>query len=740
MSSSSAPGQAGEARAGVVAAEAAARWPAAVVGAMAAAVLCFVGWRATGAGDGSAVTTVTDLAFPVVGVLALALAVRAVRRTRPESGERTAWKLLAASLVAYTTGDVLWAILELSSGKGPEVSVADVAYLLFYPLALAGLVSLPGATRNRLEQALFAIDVLVVLILGVAVEWILVIGPAVSTAGDDPAAVAVSLAYPIGDLVLLLGVAVVVVRREFSRAELPVALLVVAFAANLVGDVVSGSEVLDAGFVTGGVPDVCFLVFWLAAGLAMYTQGRAPDRDPGHGRRAPTRIAWLPYGAMIGAFVLPVAAVGARTPVAPAMVGAGAVGLLIIVRQALVARQGAAAAAATAALAAQARFDALVQEASDLIVVVGPDGVVQYCAPSAWRTLGRDPGSMVGVPFASLACAEDAARLSGWLRDRAAGRGGDARLVWRLAVPGASDRLVESVGSCPLHDAGPGVVVTSRDISERAQLEDELNEARRLEAVGRLASGVAHDFNNILTAVGGFAEFALADLEHGGAKREDLLQIRAAADRAARITTDLLAFGQRQFVRPEPVDLADAVADSMPLIEQAIGTSIKVATRFGRAVPPVLADRNQVGQVLVNLAANARDAMPDGGTLVIRVESPPAGGAPGAGDAPASGGPGGWVELSVTDTGHGMDEATRSRLFEPFFTTKGLARGRRARAGERVRDRHRGRRVHLGRQPAGPRDDVPNPPARRGRPGGGTVGAAAPAAGRPDRVPDHARR
>jgi PAS domain S-box-containing protein len=643
--------------------------------ALVALVAGFIGWRLLAPADDALVTAVTDLSFPLVGTLALALAVQAVRRTRLASGEHVAWALLAAALAAYMAGDVLWAAIELSSGETPGASVADVGYLLFYPVALAGLLSLPGAARTRLEKVQFAVDVLVVLVLGVTVEWVLILGPTVSALDTDPVHAALSLAYPIGDLVLLLGVTVVVMRRELSRRELPVVLLVSALAFNLVGDTISGSQNLDQTFATGGIPDICFMLFWLGAGLAMYAQVRR-EHAAGAGWRPAVAVSWLPYGAMLAAYALAAAAAAyGGDAVGPAVAGAVTVSVLIVARQVVGASQAAESGARAAALTAQASFDALIQQATDVITVVDSLGVIAYCTPSSRRILGVEPGDLIGRGLASLAAGPDFERVDAWLRERSAGLVAETVLVWRIEV-GDEQRTVESSAAEAIEAAGVrGVIVTSRDITERVRLEDQLNEARRFEAVGRLAGGVAHEFNNLLTGVGGFAELALADLDHGGVKRDDLLQIKASAERAARITNDLLAFGRRQLVRAEPLDLAEAIAESMPILEQVVGSSVVVATRFATGAPRVLLDRAQLGQALVNLAANARDAMPDGGVITLSVDVVGAESATNAVGASADGESRAWVQLTVSDTGRGMDEATKAHLFEPFFSTKAQAHG-----------------------------------------------------------------
>ncbi len=213
-----------------------------------------------------------------------------------------------------------------------------------------------------------------------------------------------------------------------------------------------------------------------------------------------------------------------------------------------------------------------------------------------------------------------------------------------------------------------------RDISERAEselekaLQGQLDRARRLESVGQLAGGIAHDFNNILGVIMNYAEFVAEELGPDSASREDVEEIRRAAERAAALTRQLLIFSRREVVKPELLDLRDLVADLENLLRRALGERVELTIRFADDLRTVEADPSQIEQVLVNLAVNARDAMPEGGRLVIEAENielddeytymhP---------DTDA----GHYIRLKVSDTGIGMDKETIERAFEPFFTTK----------------------------------------------------------------------
>jgi signal transduction histidine kinase/ActR/RegA family two-component response regulator len=208
-----------------------------------------------------------------------------------------------------------------------------------------------------------------------------------------------------------------------------------------------------------------------------------------------------------------------------------------------------------------------------------------------------------------------------------------------------------------------------RDREAREQLEEELAHARRLEALGRLAGGVAHDLNNLLSPILGNASLAL-ERAPAGELREDLEDIRDAAQRARGLTQQLLAFGRKQVLSLEPLDPSECVEAVLPMIRRLVGDAVEVEAALASALPAVRADRAQLGAALLNLAANARDAMPGGGALRLAtaLEEVDAGRA-----ARLALAPGPHVAITVSDTGQGIDEATRARLFEPFFTTKGAA-------------------------------------------------------------------
>jgi len=247
----------------------------------------------------------------------------------------------------------------------------------------------------------------------------------------------------------------------------------------------------------------------------------------------------------------------------------------------------------------------------------------------------------------------------------------------RIRTPAGHEKWIRDT-SLPLRDEKTGRIIGALgilfDITEHKRLEDQLRQAQKMEAVGRLAGGVAHDFNNLLTAIGGYSDLLLADLATADPRRGDVEEIKKAAERAAALTRQLLAFSRRQVLQPKVLDLNGVIAGAERLLRRLIGEHIRLETRLAAGLGAVRADAGQVEQVVMNLAVNSREAMQEGGVLTITTANVVLGaeGHPGE-DVPVP--PGRYVELRVSDTGTGMDTETRRRLFEPFFTTREKGKG-----------------------------------------------------------------
>jgi PAS domain S-box-containing protein len=319
------------------------------------------------------------------------------------------------------------------------------------------------------------------------------------------------------------------------------------------------------------------------------------------------------------------------------------------------------------------RFRLLVENAADVISVVDAQGRIGFMSPSVTRVLGYAPAEVVGQRMLDFVHPDDAKAVSAGL-DEALHRGATPLITglrfrhreggWRI-LEGSVAPLVEPDGSTSL-------VTTARDISERVQLEAQLHQAQKMEAVGRLAGGVAHDFNNLLTVILGYSNLLLDQLAENHLLYQEVDEIKRAADRAAALTQKLLAFSRKQVLSLRPVDLNTVITGVADMLRRLIGEDIELAMKLEPGLGRSRVDTGQIEQVVMNLAVNARDAMPQGGRLTIQTANVDLDPAYARWRAVQ---PGPYIMLAITDTGVGMDVATQARLFEPFFTTKEPGKG-----------------------------------------------------------------
>ena len=311
------------------------------------------------------------------------------------------------------------------------------------------------------------------------------------------------------------------------------------------------------------------------------------------------------------------------------------------------------------------------------LAVFSPDGVYEYVTPSAiadaemrqW-IVGKtdaDYAEVRGLPAEVVARRQERVqrvvqtRETETFEESFTTRTGEIRYFRRSVVP-----VLTAQGDVQ-HVLGYGI-----DITEQRRAEELLRHSQKMDAIGRLAGGVAHDFNNLLTVIGGFTD-CLEEEVQDERLRGMLAAIREATDRASDLTRQLLSMSRRQPTATHALDLGEVVRDTTQMLGRLLNDRVTIRLDLANALPPIVADVGQLKQVLVNLAVNARDAMPEGGTLsvataVVAVSDPPP---PRLQSVP----PGRWVELTVTDTGTGMSDTVKGQLFEPFFTTKPQGKG-----------------------------------------------------------------
>ncbi|HYF38917.1 MAG TPA: PAS domain S-box protein [Gemmatimonadales bacterium] len=219
------------------------------------------------------------------------------------------------------------------------------------------------------------------------------------------------------------------------------------------------------------------------------------------------------------------------------------------------------------------------------------------------------------------------------------------------------------------------LVCVQEDVTEERQIQEQLHQAQRLDAVGRLAGGIAHDLNNMLTAIIGYSEFLVRGMEEADLRRQDVEQIRHAAERSANLTGQLLAFARRELIQPRNLDLNGLVQQAEPILRVTVGEASELRLKLASDLPAVFADPGRVEQILMNLVLNARDAMPQGGRVTIATDSVELSAEEASRRAGAMTPGARYTRLTVSDNGTGMDRATLERIWEPFFTTKPAGRG-----------------------------------------------------------------
>jgi len=320
------------------------------------------------------------------------------------------------------------------------------------------------------------------------------------------------------------------------------------------------------------------------------------------------------------------------------------------------------------------RFRALVEHSSDALILLDGAGRVTYVSASSQRHLGWTAADMLGRSIFDFLHADDRELAGARIADAVQRPGATITQELRFQHADGTWHHMECVGVNRLNEPSVGaIVINARDVTERRRLEDQLRQAQKMEAVGRLAGGVAHDFNNLLTAILGYCNLMLDEIPAEDPLRQDLEEIRQAGDRAAALTRQLLAFSRRQMLQPQIIDLNTLVRQMEKMLRRLIGEDIELVTPLGPDLKQVKVDPASIEQVLVNLAVNARDAMPLGGRLTIETAMVDLDDAYAERHVTVI--PGCYVMLAVSDTGQGMDAATRARIFEPFFTTKEQGKG-----------------------------------------------------------------
>ena len=551
------------------------------------------------------------------------------------------WAAVGLAQALFAAGD--FTFHEFPSGfPGPP----DAFYLASYVAFTAGLLLLMGRSFPWRDFGSHVDTLLVTVALGLSC-WLVFLDHSFELS-LHPAQL-VSIAYPLADLValgLMIRIALTPGRRGTAYWLL--------FACLFPLFISDGSYVLPAigsSYQLGSWVDAGWLGSYVLVGAAALhpSMRTIASTGPATNVGIPLRRLLLGGAALL---IVPISAIiedATRDGVDVTLVAAGGTVLLagVVARAAILVRE-------LDRLRARAeeseRRFRMMFERAPIGISVGRDGIMSETNPALQRMLGYEGNELASMHYTEVTHPDD--------RELSVQRRLDLGECDSFSIEKHYLRKDGTPVETRVHvvldlEDGLGMSLIE-DVTDRRRLEAQLREAQKMEAVGKLAGGVAHDFNNLMTAVIGYSDLLLRKADQGS--KEKLEAIRESAVRASDLTRQLLAFGRRQMLQTDELDLRDVVGQSKELLRTLVGDHVALETHIGPEPVLLHADRSQIEQVLLNLADNAGAAMPDGGTLTVAVTAD-------HGDA----------VLTVADTGVGMDEATRARIFEPYFTTKPLS-------------------------------------------------------------------
>jgi PAS domain S-box-containing protein len=650
------------------------RDPLAILTALTALFLlgCTAWWLSQLGQAGGPVNRYTGLiGLPAGAVVALAV-IRARRAASLDRATGRMWATIVVALAAYASG----AFVHLAAlSEQPLAFLAPLGIGLevaAYPIAWVGLSIQAGPARSTTDMLLLGLDVGIVAWSASMLGWHLLLYPIARQYGASLAETLGVALFPGLDMATLFALAATITRVRQRGTAVALAILGAGVAALFVGDLVSGIEILHGTYRQGGPSGLWFSTTWVFFAFAAYAQWRVPQtervfrRPAQYGRGQP----WLTYVALAVAFVVPlVGSWGNLDLLQQHLPATGLLMALVVARLAVTARDNSRLAAAE-----RERLAVAAEQAAEAIVTTDRHAVIRYVNPAFTRITGYTADDVLGrsmtilrpegSPDDPMAAMMQAVYAGGTWEGRLEGRHRDGS-PYQVAMTVAPLRDPDGMIS--------GAVSVARDVTREQELETELAQSQRMEAVGRLAGGVAHDFNNILTVIGGFSELAAAELPEGHPVGEDIAEIVKASERAASLTRALLAFSRRQVMQAQTLDLNEVVSGMRPMLEVLMGEDVEVVLRPAEKLGLTVADRAQLEQVILNVATNARDAMPDGGRLTISTRNAVLTEKYKRTHVTVKPGP--HVALTITDTGVGMTPEVRDHAFEPFFTTKERGKG-----------------------------------------------------------------
>jgi diguanylate cyclase (GGDEF)-like protein/PAS domain S-box-containing protein len=435
-------------------------------------------WLVVGLGDSVARRAVADVGETALDLIAATLVLRAalhidVRRIR------LGWVVLAVAMLVYASGDATWAWLDIGGGDTTSPSFADAAYVAYYPIVVTALFMFQRASSARRDTLRLTIDSLIVVIGGGIVVWHTLFRPVLASLDPDPVSAALALGYPIGDLVLLFGVAATALRHPPEIDARALTALVGGLGLMFVADVGYGQLNLTGSFGVERWPDIIYLSSTLLIALAGYFQAHPGATADGRGKALSRWLLALPYVALAAGYsVLVALAMGQITgELIEVLYGAVVLTAVVLVRQELVLRDNSRLLTEQARRESEERFRTLAANTSDVVLLVDRDGVVTDAPPAVARVLGVDAAQLVGRPISRFVHADDAERAHAFIADVAARRSVTQPIEWRLWDATGVWRQVETIAVNLLDDPSVGqIVLTTRDVRERKTLERQLTQ------------------------------------------------------------------------------------------------------------------------------------------------------------------------------------------------------------------------------------------------------------------------
>jgi PAS domain S-box-containing protein len=635
-----------------------------------AAALAYYGWLALRAPGTPTSVFVGEISFYPLGLLVGWMFLRNTRFTHLDRRTRAAWAILGAgALTLWLVGNT-WPRVVVYFGVARYPGWVGLLEVVQHLLLIAAIAVFPGRSFEGRGRIRFLADVGLIAVAGFFLASYYGVRAAGRLSPASPPVVA--FAQAVLDWAVFVVASIGVLHKRDATTRVVLGWLLVAslfyLGANYVLSLMPAYRMGDS---VDGLWVAAWVCRWIAARFAWHRYRReaeggvvAPDSPV-----TDFRSGVFSYVLVASALALLVGRVllGEREHLTLFVVSSAAMAALLVLRQVLELRENSLLYASQ--LAGEARFRSLVQNASDVLLVVDAGPRVSYVGPSAGRILGEGalaPGRratdvLEGPGVEELLPREGTGPRSPVVRE-ARLRAADGR--WREVEVAATDMRDDP--------AVAGVVLNCRDVTERREIEERLRRAQQLDAAGHLAGGLAHDLNNVLTVIRGYADLLREDLPPVTAGEGGVAAIENGVARASALTTKLLAFSRRQPVLRTDLAVDAALAELRVLLRQLLTDRIEVEIQCAPGLWPARADQGQLEQVVINLVTNARDAMPSGGRVAIQASNrvvPET-------DAAALGlAAGDYVALVVRDSGIGMDEEVRQSAFEPFFSTKKPAEG-----------------------------------------------------------------